>query len=705
MRAVLCLCVAVVVTLSALSLSGAQPEETHLLLSRTEDSVPFGWRKLDAAQPDTAITFTVALRQRNLDRLETLFWDVSNPDHPSYGRHLSLGQLGELISPPEEAFQRVQTWLSSAGIRRVYRGLDTLKVTASVQQAERLFGTSFHHFHHTAKSLSVIRHLGEVRIPASLKGDVEMIFGLSEFFTDVKYQPQYHRSPRQEAAADPLITPSVLRDFYNVPQDLIPRNSSVTQSIAAFTDYYSDGALRSFESAFHLANSNIHSSGPDCLPNCDQGESDLDVQYVTAMGVNITTYFMNHAAGYWILEWVDQLSSLSDIPLVHSVSYGWPELQQCQIATTNCDNLGYTSVQYVNRVNSEFQKLGVRGVSVLVSDGDDGAPGLGGVTGNCPVDTSRYCPTGGCRYTSTQCGMITISKGSTQCFFPMGLGSDGCAVVLQDNQGVNAALQDFFSANQGSCSATLDEDSRQGYHIYSECSCSSLKSTTTGSYSVAGYEYQASGGPSLNADFPTSSAYVTSMGATQFIPRADGSFNEVGASITTGAIITTGGGFSQVLSQPDYQTQAVNNYLNSGVNLPPSNTFNGKLRGYPDVAFNGHHYSIFISQSGDQCPCQQIAVDGTSCSSPAFAGLVSLLDDFVISNGGSPLGFLNPLLYKMASEQPNTFNDITSGDNKCNRQWCCEWGYEATTGWDPVSGLGSPNFANIQQYLRQMHKF
>ena len=118
------------------------------------------------------------------------------------------------------------------------------------------------------------------------------------------------------------------------------------------------------------------------------------------------------------------------------------------------------------------------------------------------------------------------------------------------------------------------------------------------------------------------------------------------------------------------------NYLNSGVNLPPSNTFNGKLRGYPDVAFNGHHYSIFISQSGDQCPCQQIAVDGTSCSSPAFAGLVSLLDDFVISNGGSPLGFLNPLLYKMASEQPNTFNDITSGDNKCNRQWCCEWGYE-----------------------------
>ena len=48
------------------------------------------------------------------------------------------------------------------------------------------------------------------------------------------------------------------------------------------------------------------------------------------------------------------------------------------------------------------------------------------------------------------------------------------------------------------------------------------------------------------------------MGATQFIPRADGSFNEVGASITTGAIITTGGGFSQVLSQPDYQTQAVN---------------------------------------------------------------------------------------------------------------------------------------------------
>jgi tripeptidyl-peptidase-1 len=79
--------------------------------------------------------------------------------------------------------------------------------------------------------------------------------------------------------------------------------------------------------------------------------------------------------------------------------------------------------------------------------------------------------------------------------------------------------------------------------------------------------------------------------------------------------------------------------------------------------------------------------------------LVSLINDQLLNAGQPVLGFLNPLLYKMAKEEPSTFNDVTKGDNKCNRAYCCLYGWETGAGWDPVTGLGSPNFENMLQYI------
>jgi tripeptidyl-peptidase-1 len=56
------------------------------------------------------------------------------------------------------------------------------------------------------------------------------------------------------------------------------------------------------------------------------------------------------------------------------------------------------------------------------------------------------------------------------------------------------------------------------------------------------------------------------------------------------------------------------------------------------------------------------------------------------NKGKAPLGWLNPLFYA----NPTAFNDITSGDNPgCHTQ-----GFQAAVGWDPVTGLGSMNYAN-----------
>merc|ERR1711881_328865 len=67
----------------------------------------------------------------------------------------------------------------------------------------------------------------------------------------------------------------------------------------------------------------------------------------------------------------------SSVPDSVSISWGWAEDGQCQsgIDSTVCTTLGVNSEQYVARVNTEFQKIGLRGVSLMAASGDSGANG------------------------------------------------------------------------------------------------------------------------------------------------------------------------------------------------------------------------------------------------------------------------------------------------------------------------------------------
>jgi tripeptidyl-peptidase-1 len=129
---------------------------------------------------------------------------------------------------------------------------------------------------------------------------------------------------------------------------------------------------------------------------------------------------------------------------------------------------------------------------------------------------------------------------------------------------------------------------------------------------------------------------------------------------------------------------------------PPSSTYDATKRGYPDVTLNGHNHQVFYKDHGN---ISMGGVDGTSASSPAFAGIVSLLNGALLNAGSTPLGFLNPLLYKMSQEKLSAFKDVTFGDNKCTRNFCMIYGFNATTGWDPVAGLGSINYTAMKEYV------
>jgi hypothetical protein len=98
---------------------------------------------------------------------------------------------------------------------------------------------------------------------------------------------------------------------------------------------------------------------------------------------------------------------------------------------------------------------------------------------------------------------------------------------------------------------------------------------------------------------------------------------------------------------------------------------------------------------------------GTSQSAPVFASLLLYLIDKSLQLSGQPLGFVNPLLYAMRAADPLTFHDVTTGNNNCTTEvatgGCSLGGFTAAPGWDPVSGLGTPNIARMLRYLESLH--
>ncbi|MGA3073882.1 MAG: S53 family peptidase [Bryobacteraceae bacterium] len=173
-----------------------------------------------------------------------------------------------------------------------------------------------------------------------------------------------------------------------------------------------------------------------------------------------------------------------------------------------------------------------------------------------------------------------------------------------------------------------------------------------------------------HCDFPASSAFVLACGGT--------TLHSSGANITSETVWNdgvnggaTGGGISDTIDLPTWQANA---------HVPPSVNPGGRIgRGVPDVAGDADPETGFqILADG-----QSGTVGGTSAVAPLWAGLVACINQKL----GTPVGFLNPLLYALASSA-NALHDITTGNNDITGQI---GGYSAGPGWDPCTGLGSPN--------------
>lgn len=133
---------------------------------------------------------------------------------------------------------------------------------------------------------------------------------------------------------------------------------------------------------------------------------------------------------------------------------------------------------------------------------------------------------------------------------------------------------------------------------------------------------------------------------------------------------------------PKYQEKAVKKFNKKYAPDYGPKVYNnsGMVRGFPDVAAIGLAVATVFNNI-------TLGVGGTSASAPIFAGIINLINEERIAKGKGPIGFLNPTMYA----HPHAFNDITIGNNP----GCGTGGFNATPGWDPVTGLGTPDFEKL----------
>jgi len=574
------------------------------------------------------VHFKVALKQRNLGWLNKAFNDVSNPKHGRYQQFLEIDEIHDMIAPPKADHDAAKALLIQYGCNEadIVSHRDALLCTTDVKTVEHIFDTEMHYFYYhvrvTAggrrKAKKVIRHWGDYTVPKELLRYADFVTGISDFPMPARrtHRPSQRGQVSYYFGAAPApspasqqgnVLPLTIHDLMDIPKGT-KASSKSSQGVVEYGsgESFAPSDLKAFKTDAGVTGtvSTDHIVG-EYNANSPGVESSLDIEYLLGVGQGATNWFWTES--HWLYDWATTFFNTKEVPYVVSHSYGWAESQQCASGIgSSCSSLGIDSETYVQRVNTEYQKIGLRGVSIIVASGDAGANGK--VDQQCTG--KKFNPT-----------------------FPAASPYVTAVGALQ----VSASDQTTSSSGPPGCSA-------------------SVLGAGTG---------------------------CLVSGTQEAVSYAESSF-------------TSGGGFSGYTARPSYQSAAVQAYLtNKDVSLPPSSYYSSKNRAYPDVSAMGHNFVVYVQGQSE-------AVGGTSAASPSFAGLVGLLNSESLAKNGKPLGFLNPLLYTMAKAKPAAFIDVTEGTNKCTEDGCASTckGFNAAKGWDPVTGLGVPQYSQMLAYIK-----
>ncbi|KAH8984341.1 subtilisin-like protein [Lactarius akahatsu] len=559
-------------------------------------SVPANWEALGSPSAGTTIDLYVALNPHHDNALIDALFEVSDPNHPRYGAHLSKEQVAELVRPHPDTLELVTSWLAHHGVRpssisTTHGGAWLTVSNVLVSQANEMLGASYQLYRHAKVNDTIIRTVSYA-LPDKLHAHIQAVAPTTYFVSTrtLRQTPRRRSVEAVAASGRPVtvlssrageVTPSQLRWIYKTFAYVPTAADRNTLGVFGFRkDYPSETDLTRYMTNFRsdvqppsLATFAVELvNGGEYDPDTPGMEASIDVQYASAMAYPTPIIFYSTGGnvrwsdsgepvpGDVYLESLEYMLKKTVIPQTISISYGTYERNVPR--------------DYASALCILFAQFGARGVSVLFSTGDNG------VGKNCK-DKS-----GNVRFVVEF--PASFHQTSLVLQVPMSLPSAALQITTPRLRlpSLEAAFRTTFHARSIRTSPCP--------HSSSAKAPSMLASTTL----------------------------------------------RVVASLTSPPKLSNSQSSSEAFALV-WRARAAR--------LP--------------CAFH--------------CPIRYLGLSRLTANVQTVAGIISLLNDYLITNGRPPLGFLNIRLYHDGFAG---LNDITSGSNP----GCGTDGFSAVPGWDPV---------------------
>lgn len=426
-------------------------------------NVPRGWRKAGKAPESHVLNLKIGLKQSRFDELHKSLYEVSDPAHAQYGKHLSAAEVEDLVKPSDEALESVHVWLADHGIDNSNLNYspakDWITVSLPVNSIETLLDTEYNSYVHDDGN--VLIRAPKWSLPAHLHEHIESIQPTSSFFRPQRQSrvktlgetfpiddiPSTNGTSIADVCDATLVTPLCLRTLYGTVDYKV---QSAGKNYMALNDFLGEvnnrsdveiymqkfrpeavGAAYQF-SQVSIANGTLQQT-PDNFTQLEDEtgvEGNLDAQ--TMLGIAWPVPLVTFSTGgvnpdyqedlYTgatdsdepYLVWLQYILSLPDsaLPSVISTSYG--------------DDEQTIPFSYAGPACNMFAQLGARGVTVLFSSGDEGVGADDYCYSNDGTNSSTFLPA-----FPASCPYVT-SVGATTNFTPEGKSissTDSCKLV------------------------------------------------------------------------------------------------------------------------------------------------------------------------------------------------------------------------------------------------------------------------------------
>jgi subtilase family serine protease len=551
--------------------------------------------------------------------LRQLMGELHTPGTANYHKWLTPDEFGKQFGPSDEDIATVEAWLTGHGfsVTKVNPGKQTIEFSGNVGQFRSAFHAQIHQYE--VNGQTHYANANDPQIPAALAPVVGGFVSLNNFqvkhpikvLGKATYDPKTDKATPEwtwgsGSSVDFVLAPGDYAVQYDIAPLYAAGINGSGQAIAIVNpSNLNMGVVNSFRSLFGLPYNppqviiDGNDPGVNGINNPDGQngwdiESYLDVEWAGAVAPNATVYLVT--AGDTALE--NGLILAAEHAVYGNVA---PVIS---VSVGECEEDLGSFNQFVYNL---WEQAAAQGITVMTSSDDNGSAG-------CDNFDSQYYAVGGQAVSGFTSTPFNVSVGGTDFYYSF----------YQ-----NATLSDFAtywttSSTQMpavSLKSVIPEqpwnDSQYGLNVYNELTESGDMYSTI----AAG-----SGGPS---------------------------------NCATGSGTGTYGGWATCTAgypKPSWQTAA------AGIGVPSDG-----VRDIPDVslfAANGDNYSYYplCAEDGDcqtgSNPIQITGVGGTSASSPAFAGIMALVNQEYGRQGQADF-----VLYPLATQYPAAFHDVTVGTN------------------------------------------